>query len=211
MLAVGTGLRSLRLYDVRKARESATDVDTRATSGICFDPFESTRMASYYHGENGNGNGNGIVEFWDTRKMPVPVLTIHMHAQAASLSESHDQEGGGGEGRGRLMQVAFSPRRRGLIGTLSAEARHVRLWTLMGPHPEAVSYSRGDGGDGDGSKDSTASPSGALNDGAHDYITAKNLSSTTAGEIPLVVGNVRNGERPELTHTRSLISGGLSY
>lgn len=197
MLAVGTGLRSLRLYDVRKARESATDVDTRATFGICFDPFESTRMASF-------GAENGVVEFWDTRKMPVPVLSI----RASAASESQE---GAGEGRGRLMQVAFSPRRRGLVGTLSAEARHVRLWTLMGPHPEAVSFrDRSSDDDGDGSKDSTASPSGTLNDGAQDYITAKN-SSSSAGEIPLVVGNVRSGKRPVSKVDRSLISDDLSY
>lgn len=121
MLCVGTGLRSLRLYDIRTTRESAADVETQAVYGICFDPFNSTRMASF--GED------GVVEVWDTRKMSKPVLSLH--AAIAEDNNPHKKQ--------TLSHIAFSPVRPGLLGTLGHESRYIRLWTLVGPTAEPSS------------------------------------------------------------------------
>lgn len=164
MLSVGTGLRSLRLYDIRKSRESATDVETQAIYGICFDPFDPSRMASF--GED------GIVEFWDTRKMPKPVLSLQ-----AAASEDDDPRV-----RRFLTHIAFSPARRGLFGTLTNDSRHVRFWSLMGSETKLTSDIPEDG----------AAPT-IVDENAGDYMTAKSDVQLNP-DIPLVVGHVRTGE-----------------
>lgn len=164
MLAVGTGLRSLRLYDIRKARESAEDVETQAIHGICFDPFDSTRMASF--GED------GVVEFWDTRNMSKPALSL----QAAVLEDDDPH------GRRFLTHIAFSPVRRGLFGTLANDSRHVRFWSLMGPNVGPIP-------DGDEENDA-AHP---INEQARDYMSSKS-DQQGSPDIPLVAGHVRSGQ-----------------
>lgn len=157
MLYVGTGLRSLRLYDMRKPRESASDVETMAVYGICFDPFDSRRMASF--GED------GVVEFWDPRKMPKPVLSLH-----AAIAEHNVPHG-----KRTLSHIAFSPVRRGLFGTLANESRYVRLWTLMGSAVETSSA------------EAVAAQTARLtsiNENASDYVSTKaeaNLSLIVGG------------------------------
>lgn len=164
MLSVGTGLRSLRLYDIRKARESAEDVETQAIHGICFDPFDSTRMASF--GED------GVVEFWDTRNMSKPALSL----QAAVLEDDDPH------GRRFLTHIAFSPVRRGLFGTLANDSRHVRFWSLMGPDVRPIV-------DDDEEKDAPR----PIDEQARDYLTAKSDRQLSL-EIPLVAGHVRSGQ-----------------
>lgn len=165
ILCVGTGLRSLRLYDIRQSRESATDVETLAVHGICFDPFDSTRMASF--GED------GVVEFWDTRKMPKPVLSLH-----AAIAENNIPYG-----KRTLSHIAFSPVRRGLFGTLVHESRYVRLWTLMGPTVEASPAE---------TAVPTARPTSTTED-ASDYTTAK-VEADPTSNFPLIVGDMRSGD-----------------
>jgi WD40 repeat protein len=166
MLCVGTGLRSLRFYDIRKSRESATDVETQAVYGVCFDPFNSMRMASF--GED------GVVEFWDARKIPKPVLSLH-----AAIVEDNDPHG-----KRSLSHIAFSPVRHGLFGTLAHESRYIRLWTLVGPTAEPSSAETVTA--------RIARPT-SVNENASDYIAAK-VEGGSASNISLVVGGMRAGD-----------------
>lgn len=171
VLAVGTGAHLLRLYDIRKPRdnrETSSDIETTAVHGICFDPFDSTRMASF--------GDDGIVRFWDAR-LPKVVLSLN-----ASLSE----DGNTTKKPAAISHIAFSSIRRGLFGTLTEDATHMKFWTLMGGYPRTEADE----------KAATRNPPKALavDENAEDYMNAKAAPESAEPSIPLVVGRMRPGE-----------------
>ncbi|ORX91418.1 hypothetical protein K493DRAFT_339376, partial [Basidiobolus meristosporus CBS 931.73] len=107
-LVAGMGLKWLRVYDVRADSSSPPGVifATKAIYGISVDPFHPYRFASHTE--------DGIVKIWDIRKPTEAVLTINGSTRSAGLSN-----------------MAFSPRRSGLLATLGKESNYVRIWDIQ--------------------------------------------------------------------------------
>ncbi|KAF8322197.1 hypothetical protein DL93DRAFT_1270336 [Clavulina sp. PMI_390] len=172
-LWMGSSSYRLRMYDIRKSSEGAIDVDTRAVHGLCFDPFDPLRMASF--------SDEGIVEFWDARKIGKPILSL----QAAEIDRADAL------GSPLLAHIEFSPVRRGLFGTLAVDAQHVRLWTLMDSQPEV-----------DPSPEADVATTVVDEPGPQDYFPSKPDPNQSTRQFPLVVGSVRNGPGRKPTRDR---------
>lgn len=170
VLAVGTGAHLLRLYDIRKprdTRETSSDIETTAVHGICFDPFDSTRMASF--------GDDGIVRFWDAR-LPKVVL---------SLNASIPDDGGTSRKPAPISHIAFSPLRRGLFGTLTEGATYMKFWTLMSGYPKVEAD--------DKATSQNPPKSLAIDENAEDYMNAKGAPESTESALPTVVGRMKTG------------------
>lgn len=72
-LAAGTGVKWLRIYDLRGDINSPQSVvaHAKAVSGVSFDTFDPNRLATF--------SEDGIVKIWDQRKLVEPVSLEFMH------------------------------------------------------------------------------------------------------------------------------------
>ena len=118
-LAVGTGVKWLKLFDVREQRESyKIQAHPRgAVYGVTCDPHRPNMLATF-------SDATEPIKIWDTRKLDPasagPVATIRPHS---------DQPGAQGQPP-RVLQVAWSPASAGLLATVLAGCRAVQFWDV---------------------------------------------------------------------------------
>jgi WD40 repeat protein len=150
LLWAGISHRWLRLFDVRTALPSTSNVATKV-QGIATDPFVPTRVATF---------DDGIVSIWDCRRLPQPILTF----------SEHDAYGDGAKSclnPPTFATIEFSSVRRGTIATLEKDSVHVRSWDLQEAQFHEVTNERSrdssvSGGRTSGGKLSWANPSSML-------------------------------------------------
>jgi WD40 repeat protein len=125
LLMAGVGMKWLRLHDLRSPTTSTIlTIATKAVYGLCPDPFDDFKVASF-------GDDGGI-RIWDRRRSSEPVI---------AFSEA-DASGDGGR-LSILAEIAFSPTRRGLLGSLERDSSVVRFWDLISNVPvEEADHSR---------------------------------------------------------------------
>jgi SEA/GATOR complex protein SEA4/MIOS len=180
LVAVCAGLRFLRIYDIREPSEPQSSLlfnsQTKAHFGLCYDPFDEFKLASY--------GDDGGVRIWDRRRIDRPVL---------AFSDGDAQSDASGARLGKtLTHIAFSPARRGTIGTLEKDAFNIRLWSLMEAEPTAVDREQGHefGNIGTAGMQHLRLDSGVSASSAIEY-----TSEVADSHLPLL-GHTRKGESP---------------
>jgi WD40 repeat protein len=153
LLAAGMGLKWLRLYDLRQeSAQPAIVISTRAVYGINMDPFHEHQFASFTE--------EGIIRVWDDRKANDAVLTLNSDSRLG------------------LARIAFSPRRSGLLASLTKDSESVTLWELQ----REVSANRSVGVPQASSEDAKTTPAlltlGTMFDGPHLGVNADTSDSS---------------------------------
>ncbi|CAN7998408.1 unnamed protein product [Ixodes hexagonus] len=97
----GMNNKHLKIFDLRDSSRSS-GTTTKASSGVCVDPFSEQRIASYH--------ANQLV-LWDVRNFEKPVTT---------QTEN-----------GQIMKIAWSPTRSHLMGVLTRESGVVKLYDVQ--------------------------------------------------------------------------------
>jgi WD40 repeat protein len=96
--------------------------DTRAVQGVCSDPFEESRFASFESGQD------GTVRIWDLRWLKRDVLSI----RSDQTSNSYEDVDGLSRGLGKVQswkEIKWSKIRRGALATLHVEDG-MKVWDL---------------------------------------------------------------------------------
>ncbi|XP_065840030.1 GATOR2 complex protein MIOS-like [Oscarella lobularis] len=108
-LVAGFGKKELRMFDLRE--ENATRPHmvsfTKYVHGVCVDPHNEHRLASY---------NEGTVSFFDTRYFEKPILTL--------------------DRPGPFTKLAWCPNRCALLGALRKDSSVVRLFDIQQPEPD---------------------------------------------------------------------------
>lgn len=104
-LATGTGVKWLRIYDLRGDLNTPPSVvaHSKAVLGVLFDPFAEQRFATF------SDSTDGVVKLWDLRMLTDPVFALNTGSKA-------------------LHQVEWSPTRPGVLATLSKDELGLKLW-----------------------------------------------------------------------------------
>ncbi|XP_077513332.1 GATOR complex protein mio isoform X1 [Amblyomma americanum] len=99
----GMNNKQLRIYDTRDPSRPCV-ASTKATNGLCVDPFFEHRIASFYM--------NQLV-LWDTRNFEKPVTT--------QIENSN------------IVKIAWSPTRSNVLGLLTKDSNVVKLYDVQHP------------------------------------------------------------------------------
>ena len=102
-LACGTHAKWIRIYDLRNTERISIPAHNREVLGICFDPLNDDRFASF--------SEDGKIKVWDMHKLQVPLCTISPGTKSVS-------------------QVAWSPTRDGILASVSPGDSTVKLWDV---------------------------------------------------------------------------------
>jgi WD40 repeat protein len=124
LLLAGISSRWLRLFDLRSAIPSTTNVPSKV-QGIVTDPFDPHRIACF---------GDCMVTVWDARKLSLPLLSFDERDAAADGPRA--RTGQSGEYGG----IEFSSTRRGMLASLEKDASYVRFWDMMGAQPHLYTF-----------------------------------------------------------------------
>ncbi|KAF9968997.1 hypothetical protein BGZ73_008913, partial [Actinomortierella ambigua] len=84
-------------------------ISTKAVHGICMDPFNDYRMASC--------SDDGIIKIWDTRNPSHSLLSFYTGPKAPSSAT--------------LVRIQFSPKRSGLLASLTKDATCIKVWDIQ--------------------------------------------------------------------------------
>lgn len=111
-LAIGTGFKWLRVYDLRTKSTSATPLSVvahnKAVLGVVFDQHRPHMLATYTDGPQ------EAVKVWDIRRLDSssgPVLSLHQTSKT-------------------LAQVSWCPSKPGILVTTSSEEKWISLWDV---------------------------------------------------------------------------------
>jgi len=109
-LVAGQGQKFLRIYDLRDQGKlvSFGVTNCKAMNGVCVDPYNDYRFASFAEG------AQGPVLVWDTRNFKEPVITLPQVNQTKQISK-----------------ISWCPTRRNLLGTLFKNSPVIKLTDLM--------------------------------------------------------------------------------
>eukprot|EP00514_Thraustochytrium_sp_LLF1b_P009321 CAMPEP_0184547370 /NCGR_PEP_ID=MMETSP0199_2-20130426/5535_1 /TAXON_ID=1112570 /ORGANISM="Thraustochytrium sp., Strain LLF1b" /LENGTH=943 /DNA_ID=CAMNT_0026941861 /DNA_START=159 /DNA_END=2987 /DNA_ORIENTATION=- len=109
VMAVGTSFKWLRLYDMRapntgnRQASSAVSAHMKVVRGVCFDPNNSFQLATF--------SEDSYIKTWDRRNLKAPLVRI------ISPSKS-------------IVLIGWSPARAGLLASICADEKAVRLWNV---------------------------------------------------------------------------------
>ena len=105
-VAVGTGFKWLRLYDLRDKSPISAGVmaHQRSVQGVRFDSYRPRCLATF--------SDEGLVKVWDVRK-----LSGNAIVEVATGSKA-------------VRQVAWSPDRAGILATIASDEPWVSLWDI---------------------------------------------------------------------------------
>ncbi|XP_059175424.1 GATOR complex protein MIOS-A-like isoform X2 [Physella acuta] len=95
---VGMANKHLRVYDLRDTTRPHQDAQHICVSGICIDPMEPYRLASYCENQ---------VAIWDTRSFDRPINII---------TENKN-----------VVKISWCPTKQGILSVLTKESSHVKL------------------------------------------------------------------------------------
>jgi hypothetical protein len=185
LLLAGISYRWLRLFDLRSASPSTTNVAARV-QGIATDPFDLHRIACF---------GDGIVTIWDARSLTNSLLTFSEKDARADGARSR-------QGASSLYTtVEFSNTRRGMLGTLEKDTTYVRFWDLAQTQPWDGSS------DGERSRDSSQSRAPKMSWANLSWTTgsssqqsrlSRKNSDSHSSEYSLVLSDTRKSETSSL-------------
>ncbi|OQV17689.1 WD repeat-containing protein mio [Hypsibius exemplaris] len=106
MLVGGFQTKGLRLFDLRDSASKPRGPSTKAVYGVCGDPFNEHRVASF---------SDNILHVWDMRSFDKPIATHESSHKAIS-------------------QIQWSPTRYGLLGAVTKDSPDFRLLDLQHTH-----------------------------------------------------------------------------
>ncbi|CAL1531728.1 unnamed protein product [Lymnaea stagnalis] len=98
IFAVGMANKHLRVYDLRDTNKAHLDVQHRCVAGVCIDPNDVYRLASYMENQ---------VAIWDTRSFDRPINII---------TESKN-----------VVKLSWCPTKIGVLSVLTKDSPHVKL------------------------------------------------------------------------------------
>ena len=183
LLVAGISQRWLRLFDLRTASPSTTNVPSKV-QGIATDPFDAHRIASF---------GDGLVSVWDARRLTSPLLTFT--EKDARADGARVRSGA----NAIYTSIEFSSIRRGTLATLEKDATCVRFWDLT----RTQTFSWDGSSDGDSAREASRSrpprmswatlPWTAGSSGNQSQLSSKD-SDTHSPEYHLVLSDTRRSE-----------------
>jgi len=104
-LVTGTGVKWLRIYDLRGDQNSPQSVvaHSKSVQGISFSPFHSDRFLTF--------SDDGMIKFWDMKAFVEPVFVLNTNSKG-------------------LTQVEWCPTRSGVIACTSKEEKTIKFWDI---------------------------------------------------------------------------------
>lgn len=105
-LVTGTGVKWLRIYDLRADLSAPQSVvaHSKSVHGVKFDPFFPTRLATF--------SEDGIIKLWDIRNFVEPIFSLNSNSKG-------------------LIQVEWCPTRSGIIAAISRDERTIKFWDIQ--------------------------------------------------------------------------------
>eukprot|EP01117_Protostelium_nocturnum_P018083 TRINITY_DN7488_c0_g1_i2.p1 TRINITY_DN7488_c0_g1~~TRINITY_DN7488_c0_g1_i2.p1 ORF type:complete len:899 (-),score=298.73 TRINITY_DN7488_c0_g1_i2:10-2706(-) len=105
-LVTGTGVKWLRIYDLRADTNSPQSVvaHSKSVQGVSFDPFKHERLATF--------SEDGIIKFWDVRNFVEPVFSLVTNSKG-------------------LQQVEWCPKRSGVLASSSRDEKSIKFWDIQ--------------------------------------------------------------------------------
>lgn len=117
LLSAGMGGKFLRIYDLRSNSTSiAIQWSTRSLSSIKPNPFNHYQLSSY--GED------GIIKLWDLRMNNDSLLSFSETDAGSIPSKNRSMV------NKPLVDMVFSPTKRGVLATLQKDSEIIRVWQL---------------------------------------------------------------------------------
>ena len=117
-LAVGTGFKWLRIYDIRgNTRPTSVVAHAKSVNGVTFDPFNSMRLATF--------SEEGTIKIWDLRMITrKEVFSIHSTPVTGASRTPKS-----------LLEVEWCPTSQHRLATVHKDEDGFRLWDLSGSLP----------------------------------------------------------------------------
>eukprot|EP01114_Cavostelium_apophysatum_P012662 TRINITY_DN288_c0_g1_i6.p1 TRINITY_DN288_c0_g1~~TRINITY_DN288_c0_g1_i6.p1 ORF type:complete len:932 (+),score=212.05 TRINITY_DN288_c0_g1_i6:136-2931(+) len=104
-LVTGTGVKWLRLYDLRGDTNAPQSVvaHSKSVHGVCFDPFKEERLATF--------SEDGLIKLWDIRNFQEAVFTLNTNSKG-------------------LLDIQWCPTRTGILASISRDEKNIKFWDL---------------------------------------------------------------------------------
>ena len=104
-LATGTGVKWLRIYDLRGDLNAPQSVVAHAKSvhGVSFDPFKPERLVTF--------SEDGIIKLWDIRNFTDSIFTFNSNSKG-------------------LSQLEWCPTRSGVLATIAKDEKQIKFWDI---------------------------------------------------------------------------------
>ncbi|KAJ3196451.1 hypothetical protein HDU82_001781 [Entophlyctis luteolus] len=156
----GVSGKHIKMFDLRASSDTAsstsmpssinslklkTMIASRFVNGLCLDPFDELRFASFSEYVTGSGNNNSSsassgVSIWDLRKTSEPTLVMDVLTKNSSVSGRSSAVNNSAFMRGGVGAVEWCATRRDVLVASAKESLGAIVWDLrVGPSGEAVS------------------------------------------------------------------------